>query len=567
MAEREHKEGSAIGSVQQQKTRLAIWRPVYEWPLCLLMTLGAALGFIAVFGMRYEVNDDAIISNIAAGAYGPDTQYLVYVNLLLGYLLKPFFALAPGLNWFVILLFLGGLACFTVLGVLLLRGGSPLAGSALFAALLLCAGSEFFVYFHYSRYAGLFLVTGFLLLYCHLGHWNRGTFAGMLLVLLGSMLRFQMFFAVGALSVFLLGSRFLSLEPGKRKKAMVAAAILLGLVFGCKGVDAVAYQTDAGWASYQELNRVRTEISDFRMQFFSAEADADLSGSYSPSDIEMLQNWSYYDDEVFPVEELQQFSSALPLNSLSGTLADTAATMVKMLYSTPLHLLFGAFIAAWLFLLGRPKWKPLCGTLLVLLAEVGFLSWRGRLPERIDFVLVFSALCLCACLAGLFSPRPASNRQQEESAAKAPSKPYGPKVALFAFTLLLFACVPFLQAQYTQSRDYWESRPPRAAEIDALAEDKEHLYLLDSYLVDAANGYDVWHTRPAGYFSNLVFVGSWLMGSPFQEDTLHRYGLENPYRDAVGREEVLLADFYYRELKEDYLREHYGPGINLPLAE
>ena len=69
----------------------------------LLMVLCIYALVWILFGVRYEVNDDAILSNIAAGAYGRDTQYLVYINILIGWFLKPFFTLLPGLNWLYLL--------------------------------------------------------------------------------------------------------------------------------------------------------------------------------------------------------------------------------------------------------------------------------------------------------------------------------------------------------------------------------------------------------------------------------------------------------------------------------
>lgn len=73
--------------------------------LAAMACLGAAY---LLFGIRYQLNDDAIISNIAAGAYGKDSQYLVYVNILVGWVLKGLYFVYGGVNWFVVLLLAGG---------------------------------------------------------------------------------------------------------------------------------------------------------------------------------------------------------------------------------------------------------------------------------------------------------------------------------------------------------------------------------------------------------------------------------------------------------------------------
>ena len=66
---------------------------VQRWlPVLLPLALFAAMQ--AAYGIRYTTNDDATISNLAAGAYGPDRIHLLYVNILFGCLLRPLYLLA-----------------------------------------------------------------------------------------------------------------------------------------------------------------------------------------------------------------------------------------------------------------------------------------------------------------------------------------------------------------------------------------------------------------------------------------------------------------------------------------
>ena len=49
--------------------------------IAVLIAVIAAVVTLNLFGIRYQTNDDATLSNIAAGAYG-DTLHMVYVNVL-----------------------------------------------------------------------------------------------------------------------------------------------------------------------------------------------------------------------------------------------------------------------------------------------------------------------------------------------------------------------------------------------------------------------------------------------------------------------------------------------------
>lgn len=48
-------------------------RGVYRTALALLASLALFALALGVYGIRYATNDDAILANIASGAYGPCT--------------------------------------------------------------------------------------------------------------------------------------------------------------------------------------------------------------------------------------------------------------------------------------------------------------------------------------------------------------------------------------------------------------------------------------------------------------------------------------------------------------
>ncbi|MDO5602874.1 MAG: hypothetical protein Q4G07_08900, partial [Oscillospiraceae bacterium] len=132
---------------------------------------------------------------------------------------------------------------------------------------------------------------------------------------------------------------------------------------------------------------------------------------------------------------------------------------------------------------------------------------------------------------------------------------------------LVFA--PYFETLRQTAAAYPETHPPYVEDFDAMSADKEHLYLVDIELLNFIAGFDVWHARPAGYFSNIVVLGGWTSGAPFDAAALARFGYQNPYRALSAEDErVLLADFYNLSAKEVYLREHYGfEAVRLDVKE
>jgi hypothetical protein len=509
----------------------------------------AVVCFVVVLlttGVRYRFNDDAAISNIAAGAYGPDTQYLVYVNVLLGWFLKPFYALVPSLNWFVILQAVGGLCCFAYLGCLLLQKLGLWRGLCAYTVFLALVGFDFLQVFHYVQYAALFLAVGLVVVARNMGKNLSAALAGCAVVLMGGMLRFQQFIAIGGLAAAVLLYKFFKLEKNQKLRAAAVVAGLVVVAFGLKGIDTWVYARAPGWAEYVRFNTARTQISDFRMQYATAEDFAEMG--YSEADFGMFKSWNFYDPEVFSTEQVEQIANTLPPNdTLPNAVNKTLQTGLDMLYGRPANWLFTGVLVGWLFAGRRKNWPVLLGTLALLAAEVFYLQWRGRMPDTIEFSLVIAAILFCAMCC-------------EKPEVKLPGMA-GAGVVLLACSLPAF--VGFAQV----AADYWPSRTGRAAEFESAVQDKDTLYLADVLLFDAANGYDVWHPRPQGYFSNVVFTGSWLMHTPPQQQALQNFGIGNLYADSVDRDDVVFLDLIHADMKTDYMRQHYDADVKIVRIE
>lgn len=545
------KERAALKTLREHRRRFdghPLWKHFgLRYLSSLLLTGVSVLFFVLFFGVRFEVNDDATISNIASGAFGPDSQYLVYVNILIGYALKPFYAMFAGLNWFVILPFSLAVLCFALLGALLMDKAGALLGAGLHCLFLAVAGQSFFTVWHYSKYAGLFLAVGLLLMALNLGKLNAGSIGGAALALLGSMFRFEQFLAVGGISAALLLYRFFKLD--KRGKIIGAASVaaMIALCFGANLLHSAVYASNADWARYQRYNAVRTDISDYRMQF--ADREALYAMGMSNNDVMMLEHWLYYDNEVFPAERLEAIRDAMPANGKPvQALRDTAVNYASIFFGSPLNLLLSAMLLFWLLFSKKRGWPMVVGTLALLAAMIFVLQFSGRYIERVEYSLVLAAILFMVPALNL--ERPASGR-----------------AALLVAGVLLVVLVPHYRQVQIEQQAYLNSRLYRHNTFSSFFEDKQHLYLVDVEYYDIAAGYDVWHTLPKNAFSNMVFVESWTMYTPFQEEALQRFGLGNPYRDSLGRQDVIWLDGEHTEIRENFLQEHYHPDARMVKLE
>ena len=159
--------------------------------------------------------------------------------------------------------------------------------------------------FQYTKNSALYLTAGLALLAAELGSWSLRTAAGLGWAVLGSMVRFQNFFAVGGLAAALLLWRFLCMDKKARLRAAASAVALFALVGAAKAADMAAYST-GGWRSFAEYNAARTEFSDFKIYSYTDKTQIEALG-YSANDFDMLKSWSFYAPEAVSYTHLDVY--------------------------------------------------------------------------------------------------------------------------------------------------------------------------------------------------------------------------------------------------------------------
>ncbi len=503
------------------------------------------------FGIRYTTNDDATIANIAAGAYGPDRIHLVYVNILLGLLLRPWYALAGGVNWYMVLqLTLVLLSCAALLYLAMERLGTS-RGLCVAGGAILLLSPLFFYSIQYVKTSGLCAAAGILLI---LSSWTKRckrTWFGLFLVWMAGLLRWDMFCAAGGLSAALFVCRFFSLEKDEKWRAVGTMALLLLPAFLFKGIDTLAYKLDPAWNAYTEYNAARTEFSDFK-SLHMPEGNPFTEEGISDTDLGMLLSWDFCDGAVFPAQRVQKLADMLPGQSFRQVIRTTLRTGAEMIYGKPYRAALALAIFAGLLLL---KWnrKSLAfwGVGLLLGLEIFYLTLRGRFPHYVE-----AALQLCA--VPMFLAAMAQGEWRK--------KPDLRICAVYLAVLSVFSAVSF-RALWSESRYYRQTRiEADASALFAMSRDREHLYLIPTAFMDSAAGYDVWNPRPEGFFSNIVAYGGWLSHAPDREQALANYGLSaSPLLDAVDNDIVFLGASDIASVAL-YATEHLGRPVEAVLC-
>ena len=129
-----------------------------------IVYISLAIWMIFVFfgSVSYDVNDDAGMNMAAAGAYGCYSQYLVYINVVLGYLFKLLYFIFPGINCYLWFYLIADLVATTMICVSVSDKLSLKHSVVLTVFINLALADEFYIHIHYSKSAVLYVVAACL---------------------------------------------------------------------------------------------------------------------------------------------------------------------------------------------------------------------------------------------------------------------------------------------------------------------------------------------------------------------------------------------------------------------
>ena len=528
--------------------------------VALGITCLGVLVFVGLFPAHYEENDDITMSQIAYGAFSVDgsySSYLIFINLLLGRFLKLLLTLWPGAPWYTILQVTVVSFSFWMLTWQLLRRFGLKRGLPPVAVLWIFWGYEFLTCLQFSKTAGIAVVSGLLLLFTGITETHRwlDCIVGGLLVLIGSLYRFQMFEMLvigwaGVGVVFLV--RYLREKHWKSviRLAGVFAAVF-AVCFLCRFVNNYVYASSPAWTEYFQYNSLRSQLTDYGFPDYESNQALYESLGLSENDLSMYLQWEFGDPDRFTTEVMEQLVAAKESPTVNGAyLLHFAWEMAKGLTSytyTP-----GVLIAALFCLLSyrktdRERYLLFLYVCLAFLGVQFYLFYQGRyLFNRIDAPLFLSTFLLFVCFCG--GSRTWNCNQRSLSLGLA--------------GVIFLTAVPIYSADYQADRE--EERQQSDTQIvDLIAEDSSHLYL--TTLTGEGipwNFYDIWSVPNPGEYANRYALGGWRTHSPFLYSIGTQYDLSNPFSDCIDHPGVYVISQsqWAMDRRMTYIRAHYNPA-------
>jgi len=515
------------------------------------------------FRPGYAVGDDISIISLASGYLGgKPLPFLVYSNVLLGFILNPLYASAPTLNWeilfFIVINFLSVWALVYIFWVEL-----PKAGLKLFAAgtVFLC-DTYFLINITYTMMAAFATLAGLCLVLSAVqaptGLKKSTLIFGCALTLAGSLIRFKSMLLIGGLSLPLF---VLFYRPFQFKKLVLAFSLLTLLVSSAYLFDSIYWQASPAWYSYRSYDTVRTQLHDTPRKINVKPAYPQIG--WSRNDLKLFFNWFFPDQQIYSLENLQYLVAHVPGRQASkaGTLTTLAKSLIDPLYWPYILLILSTWLLTLFYGLAKRAGPGLIALLTASFAFDFYLAWTLKIPDRISVplfagVAIFSIYVLTR--VGSDSPELCFQVRRKH---KLPSTAWIAAMAVIG----AFACGLVIN----QSIDSSNLHIKKQAAYENILIDMQNLrdngkIANNALILSPAYGFPLEWANPLSL--NLpaiqVLEMGWLTFSPAYEKVLLEFGAQSIPEAFYEKNNIYLMT-RPASLSEilDFIKEHKGLGL------
>lgn len=583
-----------LNKITEKNCIKKVWKS--EILLAVLLNLLFLASVLALCDVKYEVSDDFIMSVIMSGAYGGSLNpHLIFINILWGYLLLPFYSVLPQISWYLVFQLALCFLSFTLVSYMVLKKLNRSMAIMIIILLLTVFGSDAYLLVQFTKTAMIAVMSGSIVFIWALFEEKslRIEISAAILCVFGTWLRFNIIYLAGGFLLFILIVEIVHMWRAyanhrsffKQIGKIAGAGILLILVaVGCVAFDQYSYNKDPEYQYFREYSEARAAIVDASDYGYEAYAEELQQLGISENDYRMMRNWNFADNEAFSLDIMQKTADII--ENYRKNVEISKETILENIQNRGLQG-YPIFIACVvLTVLGIVFQKKWCWTGMITWG-VGFLYivyffLIERTVYRTEYA-VFLGGFLCILY---FWKQPEFENQREVVECR--------RICVIISTVCLFLQLPlYLPDRSYQDVDSWGrkeyientfyeswnytarkyrkvvNRGSKSEElINEIETHKENLYLLDFQTTMQVLYYDwnPWKAIPVGTFDNVLYLAGVTTNFPDCNEILKKYNAEQPLKALVNKN-VYLVDSEWKTLdqKIQYLQERYYPEATAEL--
>ena len=516
----------------------------------------------------FEPSGDALFNLISAGVFGNDNEYVLFSNIILGFLLKYLYILIPKINWYLWLMLISELVSLISVSYAITRKCNLINTILLSTIINLFIGGECFTDVQFTVAAMICSSSGLMLISVGMEDKSKGMkCSGVLLYFLGFLWRTEC--AIMVLPFFIAWI-LIKLLSGKRKVLSIGIiAVTLLLCLSAYAFNHMAYSRGE-WKQYTEHSYYRAAIIDHTPVFYIPGVYDEIGVTEAEADY--FRNWYFADPDKMPLSKLKDlynlqysggdYSLRISVDVLRKTFLAVKACVKERIF--PWLYIMTFFVSIIVGVLSKNK-----KMIMLMLASVGMIMgiyWYFICINRVVWRVEIGAW-----LAGLLIIIPDTldcisnicNTVQEKLTERINSS------LRRVYTIVSYVLIGFISLRlvygyisvrntdrYSDYENYYEL-------FDGL-KDRDGLYL-GSLMVGSLRIYDSPYGIDGTYkglFSNYVQYGGIVYWAGFNVDKLYANDIYNPTTALFERDDVYYISYDWEaDNLLDYLHKEYDENI------
>ncbi len=508
----------------------------------------------AVFAHRYEADDDPAMAMIACGRLtGHPSEYLVYINVITGLLLKWLYIQRPLINWYFVFIAIAMIGSSAIIGTSLIRICGLARGVFLYIVVLIFFILHGFCELQYTTAGAFTCLAGLtLVLSSEQAEASSRRFtllASILLVTLGSLIRYEAALLIIALTILPLLVRAIH---HKRYSYILFLCGSLIAIQSAHYFNAFYYSHSSEWKYFYEYSTHFGHLEQRpRFDKFADNRAVYESIGWNKNDFDMISwQWLYQDPKVFSLKNIAYLDEHLVTPPERGLGIFTLLRPIWSLYGMPLILLFYLF-HNW----QARRLSPLSVIVILapLIAILVHLSSTAHLPDRVFIPAIFAAFLLSICF---------SKRDLGQEYDSTPFKAYYVSICLFMMFSSILSLLNSAQVNMIKTGELKES----LARISFL-KDKVLLSSISSIFYESLPPYENWWQ-----FKDVNFIDiMWTYPSPDVLSAFRRNDIDRPFVDlAKGDKTLLLVPTFAWDrgaAMQQFLLDHYHLKVDYEIVK
>ena len=571
------------------KSRLA---EILKSKAFIAIALNVLFALFCVFCLviKFEESDDFYLGAMLSGAFnGTPTASILFLNIILGGILKFLYCAFPALNWFVILPVIlictaSALFCYALME----RLGRAFGFAAGFV--FLCFFTEdIYVMYQWTKAAAYLCGVGLFLVIWAIAQKRSIAFVaiGLFFCVFGTWIRREALFLV--LPFLFIVFLYSCIWRSAVRKTVFALCCLALCFFASDAMQSLA-NSPAEYKQYAEYNGNRARVMDYKRKDQTDLLKAARGNGIDQQDLALLHNWIFWDPDVFSAKAMRDMSAAVAKNTDSRWWF-----IYRLLTSSRSRLVMGypVFLAVLLlsiavFFTNRRAMKWLVVFWLLTAAMYAYFICSGRLLYRLEYGLWLGAAlgalwllrpngvwgvklnCVLVLAIVLFQ-FPVYYPLLEIGRAENPGCTKNDREALNS----LFFAQEYQSARYPLRPEKYGCYAGLKKEMDTHPE-RVYMFAELEIVRPQYTWFGALRAVPAGYFKNQIHLGLWTYPWPPLINSLKEIGKENPIKQVVDPDVYVvtavsspnikslsgyLEKRYYKNLRVKQLTEADGFGV------